>query len=867
MKVIKKDGTREEFNPIKIINAVTLSSSRVMINLSDDELEGIADYVYNTAKSNNMEEIPIVEMHKMVESALERTNEKVCKSYRDYRNYKIDFVKMMDRVYERSQAIRYIGDKENGNTDSALVATKRSLIFNELNKRLYRKFFMTIDEREACKDGFIYIHDQSARLDSFNCFDKSTRFITSHGVQSFNEFSDGDEVMVPTHLGNWKKAIVHSYGWQKLQRVYFKRGNSNEKSVFVTPDHRWILKDGSETTNLKVGDKLIYTPNISTLETKSYQCYTDCGDRTWVVTKIEPATLNPKSKVWCLEVEDDHSFLLEGGIPTGNCCLFNAETVMKDGFEMGNIWYNEPKTLDVAFDVLGDIILSTASQQYGGFTIPEIDKLFIPYAEKSYEIYYWEYIRIKYDNQPTRLEIPFEVHNKADEFALSKVRREFDQGFQGIEMKLNTVGSSRGDYPFITMTFGLSTDQFGRMASLSFLEVHKNGQGKKGHKKPVLFPKLVFLYDKNLHGPGCINEDIFEAGVGCSAVTMYPDWLSLTGKGYVSSMYIKYGKVVSPMGCRAFLSPWFERGGMEPADEDDKPIFVGRFNIGAVSLHLPMILAKARQEGTDFYEVLDYYLEMIRGIHKRTYDYLGELRASINPVMFCEGGCLGGNLDPKDKIKPLLKPMTASFGITALNELQQLYNKKSLVEDGKFALEVMEYINLKINEFKKEDGYLYAIYGTPAESLCKLQVDQFRKKYGIIENVSDRLYVSNSFHCHVSEDISPIEKQNLESRFWNTHNGGKIQYVKYPISYNKEAIRTLIRRAMDMGFYEGVNLDLAFCNNCGHEQLTMETCPVCGSSDLTMINRMNGYLAYTRVHGDTRLNEGKMAEIRDRVSM
>lgn len=1021
MKVIKKDGTREEFNPIKIINAVTLSSSRVMINLSDDELEGIADYVYNTAKSNNMEEIPIVEMHKMVESALERTNEKVCKSYRDYRNYKIDFVKMMDRVYERSQAIRYIGDKENGNTDSALVATKRSLIFNELNKRLYRKFFMTIDEREACKDGFIYIHDQSARLDSFNCFDKSTRFITSHGVQSFNEFSDGDEVMVPTHLGNWKKAIVHSYDWQKLQRVYFKRGNSNEKSILVTPDHRWILKDGSETTNLKVGDKLIYTPNISTFEwntlnrmekklwcigfglgdgyitndkniptmyirlcgdkikyadrfkelgytvstpdslngdmkvrmpdvhskeipllelnyknilyyingfmcadgnrnisegsnsefrgvqitgsernyqlyrllniagyyvtnirdltyeetnygirteeTKSYQCYTDCGDRTWVVTKIEPATLNPKSKVWCLEVEDDHSFLLEGGIPTGNCCLFNAETVMKDGFEMGNIWFNEPKTLDVAFDLLGDIILSTASQQYGGFTIPEIDKLFIPYAEKSYEIYYWEYIRIKYDNQPTRLEIPFEVHNKADEFALSKVRREFDQGFQGIEMKLNTVGSSRGDYPFITMTFGLSTDQFGRMASLSFLEVHKNGQGKKGYKKPVLFPKLVFLYDKNLHGPGCINEDIFEAGVGCSAVTMYPDWLSLTGKGYVSSMYIKYGKVVSPMGCRAFLSPWFERGGMEPADEDDKPIFVGRFNIGVVSLHLPMILAKARQEGTDFYEVLDYYLEMIRGIHKRTYDYLGELRASINPVMFCEGGCLGGNLDPKDKIKPLLKPMTASFGITALNELQQLYNKKSLVEDGKFALEVMEYINLKINEFKKEDGYLYAIYGTPAESLCKLQVDQFRKKYGIIENVSDRLYVSNSFHCHVSEDISPIEKQNLESRFWNTHNGGKIQYVKYPISYNKEAIRTLIRRAMDMGLYEGVNLDLAFCNNCGHEQLTMETCPVCGSSDLTMINRMNGYLAYTRVHGDTRLNEGKMAEIRDRVSM
>lgn len=152
---------------------------------------------------------------------------------------------------------------------------------------------------------------------------------------------------------------------------------------------------------------------------------------------------------------------------------------------------------------------------------------------------------------------------------------------------------------------------------------------------------------------------------------MYPDWLSLTGDGYVAEMYKKYGRVISPMGCRAFLSPWFERGGMKPADADDKPVFVGRFNVGAVSLHLPMILAKARAESRDFYEVLDYYLEMIRGVHKRTYEYLGEMKASTNPIMYCEGGVYGGHLKPSEKIKPLLKPMTASFGITALNELQR----------------------------------------------------------------------------------------------------------------------------------------------------------------------------------------------------
>ena len=306
---------------------------------------------------------------------------------------------------------------------------------------------------------------------------------------------------------------------------------------------------------------------------------------------------------------------------------------------------------------------------------------------------------------------------------------------------------------------------------------------------------------------------------------------------------------------------------MYPADENDQPIFVGRFNIGAVSLHLPMIYAKAKHESRDFYEVLDYYLNLIRELHLRTYDYLGEMKASVNPLAYCEGGFYGGHLELNDKIKPVLESATASFGITALNELEQLHHKKSLYQDGSFALEVLEYINKKVEEFKKEDGRLYAIYGTPAESLCGLQVQQFRKKYGVVENVSDREYVSNSFHCHVTEDITPIEKQDCEKRFWELCNGGKIQYVKYPIDYNIGAFKTLLKRAMKFGFYEGVNLSLSYCDDCGHEELNMDVCPVCGSTNLTKIERMNGYLSYSRVKGDTRLNDAKMAEIKERKSM
>ena len=710
MYVIKKDGTREEFNVDKIIAAVNKSAARILYEFSTDEIAFICQFAYDRAESLKKGGITIQEMHNIVEGALERVNPAVAKSYRDYRNYKLDFIHMMDEVYTKSQSIRYIGDKSNANTDSALVATKRSLIFNELNKELYRKFFMTRDELQACKDGYIYIHDQSARLD------------------------------------------------------------------------------------------------------------------------------------------------------TMNCCLFDVAAVLTGGFEMGNVWYNEPKTLDTAFDVIGDIILSTAAQQYGGFTVPEMDKVLAPYAEKSYKKYKEEFI--KYADPSWN-----GVEERAEEYAINKVRRDFDQGWQGIEYKLNTVGSSRGDYPFVTVTIGLGTQRFEKMCNISLLNVHKGGQGRPGNKKPVLFPKIVFLYDEKLHGVGGECEDVFEAGVSCSAKTMYPDWLSMTGKGYISSMYKQYKKVISPMGCRAFLSPWYERGGMYPADDKDVPVFTGRFNIGAVSLHLPMILAKARSESRDFYEVLDYYLEMIRNLHKRTYEYLGAMKASTNPLAYCEGGFYGGHLKPNERIKKLLKPMTASFGITALNELQELYNGKSITEDGEFALEVLEYINKKVSEFKEEDGWLYAIYGTPAESLCGLQVEQFRKKYGIVENVSDRPYVSNSFHCHVTEDITPIEKQDLEGRFWELCNGGKIQYVRYPIDYNVQAIKSLIRRAMDLGYYEGVNLSLAYCDDCGHQELEMDVCPKCGSKNLTKIDRMNGYLSYSRVHGDTRLNEAKMAEIAERKSM
>ena len=317
IKVIKKDGTREDFNVQKVVVAVNKSANRAMITFSRAEINFICQFVEEKAEQMEVGEIPIAQMHNIVEGALERVNPLVAKSYRDYRNYKQDFVQMLDEVYKKSQSIMYIGDKENSNTDSALVSTKRSLIFNELNKSLYQKFFMTVEELQACRDGYLYIHDMSARRD------------------------------------------------------------------------------------------------------------------------------------------------------TMNCCLFDVQTVLTGGFEMGNLWYNEPKTLDVAFDVIGDIVLSAASQQYGGFTVPSVENILAPYAEKSYE---------KYIKKYTDLGISEE---KAKEVAWNDVQRDMEQGFQGWEYKFNSVSSSRGDYPFITMTAGTGTSRFAKMATIYHAERQKKGTGKE----------------------------------------------------------------------------------------------------------------------------------------------------------------------------------------------------------------------------------------------------------------------------------------------------------------------------------------------------------------------------------------------------
>lgn len=747
--VIKKDGTKEPFDIEKVEKAIKKSADRVMVEFTDEELSKFRTEVkkraLDKANENKCDFVEVVDMHRIVEASLDGLNEQAAKSYRDYRNYKTSFVAMLDDVFKDAQKIMYLGDRENSNTDSALVSTKRSLIYNSLNKELYKKFFLRPDELQAVRDGYIYVHDMSARRDTMNCFDKSTKFVTNKGVKSFSDFNDGDAVVVPTHTGEWKNATVRNYGKQKLRSMFLKRSpRSTPIEIKCTDNHRWILDNGLVTTNISVGDRLFKTPviadidwsdmtehekllwclgfiwgdgsnieeNISKNPDWAHTCmhlrlcrdkikhankFEECGfkvtfppsldgdamvrsydhlkhipenmdqyevkafitgllaadghinkkyyhgicvgeneknpyrslfvtgdfndlaydmlniagywvssvedhtgrktnfgtrtkkslwyrfqkdqtERYWTVIDIKDNYY--EDDVWCLEVEDNHSFILDGGIVTGNCCLCDISEILTGGFELANQWYTEPKSLDVAFDVIGDIVLSAASQQYGGFTVPQIDQVLYKYAKMSYDRYYKE----SYDKEMASFNATYEqlklfgddlnkesikamrkaAIKRAEQIALedaeNKIRRDFQQGFQGWEYKFNTVASSRGDYPFITMTFGLGTKKLEQMASIEMCNVRAGGQGKEGFKRLVLFPKLVILEDSRIHGKGKVNRCVYDAAIKCSSTALYPDWLSLEPGSYVGDIYQKYGKAISPMGkcnvspCKTFLT-------------------------------------------------------------------------------------------------------------------------------------------------------------------------------------------------------------------------------------------------------------------------------------------------------------------------
>jgi len=882
ISVLKKNNAVVPFDGDKIKSAIRKSAERVNITMTTEQEDFVVSYVENMCPVN--EPVQVKTLHNYVECALDSVNTEVARSYREYRNYKTQFVKMLDQVYRKKLELNSVRDASNANADSELVTTQKAIAYAELNGELYKRFFLTDEENKAQEDGYIYIHDKGARLDTSNCMLCDVKAIFKGGFRMGN-VQYREPKTVGTAISLMVDIILNAGACQyggftvseidKLLAPYAK--NSYDRYYAEYED---ILgrKD-------QMGATLYATKKLNKeLEDGAIECEMRLNSATTARGDFVFSSLS-------FGLSDDRfgqmvssAFLKVRRTGAGTAdhipVLFPKLTFMYDENKHGAGKEQEWLFLEA--------VECTKRAQYPDFLSMTGDG-YAPSIYKKYGVTISRMGCVDGNSQVIYRDVYGDIH----ECYIEEMWEHLSKCFPVLSQE--SLGYSSGVYIDLHGVRIFDKDGF-----VNCSRIIKNTQNPRWYRVTLTDgKKLVCTADhpwttwfSNVshvtQTKDLVPGDVVEVFFGLPSYTEQNDvvkesvsvqFVEISSIEIVDKVDVSYDVTtesehffcsgVRSHNCRANLSPWYERGGIEPADEDDRPVYEGRWNMGAISLNFPMIVRKSQVEHTDFWDELTYYLDLCRKIHIRTLEYFSHKKAGINPLIFCEGGGYGGHLKETEDIgRDTLKPCTVSFGIAALNEATMMYKGKSLYEDkSQFAEEILRFINDYATKYKKEDGILYAVYGTPAESLCSLQVEQFRKKYGIIKGVSDRKYMSNSFHVHVSEDITPIEKMDTEYKCFHLCNGGNIIYNRFGSDYNTEAYVTLIREAMKRGYYYGCNISKNYCCTCGAEFLDEDKCSSCGSDDLVRISRVCGYLGLERVHGDTRMNEGKRAEIDDRKCM
>lgn len=280
---------------------------------------------------------------------------------------------------------------------------------------------------------------------------------------------------------------------------------------------------------------------------------------------------------------------------------------------------------------------------------------------------------------------------------------------------------------------------------------------------------------------------------------------------------------------------------------------------------VPKYALESKKNKKEFYGYIDKYMDMIAKIHDFTYRRMSNKKASSNPLFFCEGGC-AVKLQPHETIGKALELATASFGVIGLDEASYYMTGKHIHEDNTFAIELLQYMNDKIEEYKLKYNRLFALYMTPSEGLCDKALKKDKKKYGAVQGVTDHEWYTNSFHVDVRANIDAITKMDIEKPMFDIAKGGRIVYTEIPDTDNIEALEEIVNHAMDRGLYYGVNFEKCHCHNCGHHgDFPIGVCPNCSSTNILVVDRVCGYLGVKNLNGETRYNEGKEQETENRV--
>ncbi|EME8183502.1 anaerobic ribonucleoside-triphosphate reductase [Enterococcus faecium] len=525
--------------------------------------------------------------------------------------------------------------------------------------------------------------------------------------------------------------------------------------------------------------------------------------------------------------------------PMTNCCLIDFKGMLNNGFKIGNAEVESPKSIQTATAQISQIIANVASSQYGGCSADRTDELLAPFAELNYKKHLKD--AEEWIDSPERQK----------EYAKAKTKKDIFDAMQSLEYEINTLFTSNGQTPFTSLGFGLGENWFEREIQKAILQIRINGLGSE--KRTAIFPKLIFTLKKGVSlNPEDPNYDIKQLALECATKRMYPDILN-------------YDKIVEltgsfkvPMGCRSFLQGW--------KDENGQEVNVGRMNLGVVTLNLPRIAIESKGDQNKFWQLLSDRLEIMKDALLYRVERCKEAIPANAPILYMYGA-FGKRLSRTDSVNELFKNRraTVSLGYIGLYEVASAFfggEWETNPEAKAFTLDIVKELKANADAWGDEYGYHFSVYSTPSESLtdrfCRLDTE----KFGIIENITDKEYYTNSFHYDVRKNPTPFEKLEFEKDYPKYCSGGFIHYCEYPmLQQNPKALEAVWDFAYDKIGYLGTNTPIDHCYQCGFEGDFKPTergfeCPECGNHDpktCDVVKRTCGYLgnpqARPMVHG------------------
>ncbi|HAQ7365147.1 TPA: anaerobic ribonucleoside-triphosphate reductase [Enterococcus faecium] len=525
--------------------------------------------------------------------------------------------------------------------------------------------------------------------------------------------------------------------------------------------------------------------------------------------------------------------------PMTNCCLIDFKGMLNNGFKIGNAEVESPKSIQTATAQISQIIANVASSQCGGCSADRTDELLAPFAELNYKKHLKD--AEEWIDSPERQK----------EYAKAKTKKDIFDAMQSLEYEINTLFTSNGQTPFTSLGFGLGENWFEREIQKAILQIRINGLGSE--KRTAIFPKLIFTLKKGVNlNPEDPNYDIKQLALECATKRMYPDILN-------------YDKIVEltgsfkvPMGCRSFLQGW--------KDENGQEVNVGRMNLGVVTLNLPRIAIESKGDQNKFWQLLSDRLEIMKDALLYRVERCKEAIPANAPILYMYGA-FGKRLSRTDSVNELFKNRraTVSLGYIGLYEVASAFfggEWETNPEAKAFTLDIVKELKANADAWGDEYGYHFSVYSTPSESLtdrfCRLDTE----KFGIIENITDKEYYTNSFHYDVRKNPTPFEKLEFEKDYPKYCSGGFIHYCEYPmLQQNPKALEAVWDFAYDKIGYLGTNTPIDHCYQCGFEGDFKPTergfeCPECGNHDpktCDVVKRTCGYLgnpqARPMVHG------------------